>query len=405
MNKKFFPIYLITFINVLSFSLLIPVFPFLIKIYSQPEIVLWLFAASYSFFQFLWAPIMWALSDKFWRKPILLATQFGTFLSWVLLWIAYFVPEINIFGFLLLPIFVIFLSRMFDWITGWNMSVLNAIISDLTTRQERTKVFWINWAIMWIWLIIGPSIWAFSIAGNIWYLWTAIIWAVISLSAFIVLICILKESLKDEDKNHNLEITFKQLNIFNQIKKYWETPNFKMVILFKLFFYCAFMVYTTVSVLYIIDNFWLSEANVWFYMILTWSFLIFHQLFSIKFFSEKFWDIRSSLIWFLSLFIWYLWMWFSSDIYIYTFFYFFSILWVALLFTTLQSILSKSATEKQQWEIMWILTWIESFIAIVIPIAGAYIYQVIDFSIFKIISIFPVLAIISYIIFFRKSRI
>jgi DHA1 family tetracycline resistance protein-like MFS transporter len=403
-RSRFFVVYLITFINVLSFTLLIPVFPFLIKVYSQPEVMLWIFAASFSLFQFLWAPIMWYLSDKYWRRPVLIVTQFWTLLSWFLLWIASFLPEINLFGIIILPIFVILLSRMTDWITWWNQSVLNAMIWDLTTKEERTQIFWVNGAVVWIWLIIWPSIWAFSMSTKIGYLWTAIIGAFFSLIAFFILVFLLKESLREENKNKKLKFSFKQLNIFSQIKKYWNWKDFKFALTFKIFFNASFMVYTTISVLYLIDVFNFSEITVWFYLIITGLFFIFHQLVSIKFFTNKFWDVKSALYWFISLSLWYLGMWFSDNIYLYTFFYFFSILWVALSFTTLKSIFSKGATEKQQWEVMWIFTWIESFLAIIFPIVWAYIYQISDISIFKIISIFPFIALIIYFIFFRKVK-
>lgn len=401
-KSRFFVIYLMTFINGLSFSLLIPIFPFLIKIYSQPEIVLGLFAASFSFFQFIWSPIMWALSDKFWRKPVLILTQAWTFLSWIILWLAYFLPEYSVFWYLTLPVIAIFISRMFDGITWWNMSVLSAMIWDLTSKEERTEIFWKNSAMIWVSMLVWPSMWAFAMTTSFWYLWTAILWWLVSLVAFFVLIVKLEESLKDENKNTELKMNFKSLNIFSQIKKYWNIWNVKSAVILKTFFYSAFMIYTTVSILYIIDNFGFSVQEVWFYMIATWTFFIFHQLISVKFFSQKYWDFNTMVIWFISLFIWYLGMWFSPDIYIYTFFYFFSILWVALLFTTLQSLFSKSATEKQQWEIMWIATWIESFISIIIPILWAYIYQVSDISIFIIISFFPVLALAFYFLFLRK---
>jgi len=60
---------------------------------------------------------MGALSDMYGRKPVLIITQFGTFLSWIILAIASFVPESAYFGIISIPIFVIFISRVFDGIT------------------------------------------------------------------------------------------------------------------------------------------------------------------------------------------------------------------------------------------------------------------------------------------------
>lgn len=77
--------------------MLVPVLPFFIKMYGQPEIVLGLMTSIFSFFQFFAAPVMGALSDKYGRKPILILTQAGTMLSWIILAGAYFIPEIHIF--------------------------------------------------------------------------------------------------------------------------------------------------------------------------------------------------------------------------------------------------------------------------------------------------------------------
>jgi len=76
LKSNYFIIYLLTFVNGLSFTMLIPVFPFLLKTYNQPEIILGLLVASYSFFQFFSAPVIGALSDKYGRKPVMILTQF-----------------------------------------------------------------------------------------------------------------------------------------------------------------------------------------------------------------------------------------------------------------------------------------------------------------------------------------
>lgn len=121
--------------------MLFPVLPFIVRSYDQPEFVLGILLGTFSFFQFIVAPILGALSDKYGRKPILLITQAGTFLSWVVLGVAYILPSSEIFGLVILPIFMVFLSRMFDGITGANQSVATAMLADMTSREERSQVF------------------------------------------------------------------------------------------------------------------------------------------------------------------------------------------------------------------------------------------------------------------------
>ena len=83
MNKKLIPAYLLTFVNVLGFSILMPVLPFIVESYSAPKWVYGLLITLYSLFQFVGAPYLGGLSDRLGRKPVLLISQGGTLLSWV----------------------------------------------------------------------------------------------------------------------------------------------------------------------------------------------------------------------------------------------------------------------------------------------------------------------------------
>jgi len=56
-SSKYFVVFLLTFVNGLSMTMLFPVLPFLVKMYGQPEVVLGILLATFSLFQFLAAPI------------------------------------------------------------------------------------------------------------------------------------------------------------------------------------------------------------------------------------------------------------------------------------------------------------------------------------------------------------
>lgn len=88
------------------------------------------------------------------RKPILLITQAGTFLSWIILALAAILPDVQIGGVLSLPILIIFISRIFDGITGGNISVAQAMLADMSSPAERSKVFGMNGAFFGLALII-----------------------------------------------------------------------------------------------------------------------------------------------------------------------------------------------------------------------------------------------------------
>jgi MFS family permease len=218
MLKKFFPIMLLTFVNVIGFSLLIPVLPVIAEKYA-PSISAPVYGAllsAYAFFQFLGAPVLGSLSDKYGRKPLLMVSQLGTTLSWVIFAAAYFLPDIAI-GPVMLPLLVIAVSRIIDGITGGNISVAQAWISDATTNEEKTKAFGLVGAIFGLGFMFGPALGGLSAGTTLGYLGTCILAFTISLVTLIMIHLYLPESLKEEDRDKELDIhLLKEINIFLQ---------------------------------------------------------------------------------------------------------------------------------------------------------------------------------------------
>ena len=336
------------------------------------------------------------------RKPVLIITQFGTFLSWIILAIASFVPESAYFGIISIPIFVIFISRVFDGITWWNASVAQAILADMSTPEERTKVFGMNGAVFGLSLIIGPALWGLSLASSRSYLATAILWWIISLVTLILMYFILKESLPESKRKAKMKVSFKQMNIFAQYKKWQHINTVRYTMLMKTFMFFGFVGYTSISTLYLIDNFWFSELQTWLYLTFTWSFLIFHQSVSIRYFVDRFKDRKSLLIGLLTLGIAFFLMWLAPNIIVFTLFYFFAVLGISLCLSTLGSLMSRSVDENNQWEIMGMSASYESFISILAPLFFTALYWTVTLSPYLYISCLPILAYAISKIFFSN---
>ena len=83
-NKRLFSIILVVFIDLLGFSLILPLLPYYAETFNASEFVTGLLIASYAAMQLIGAPILGRLSDRFGRRPILLASVFGTFLGFIL---------------------------------------------------------------------------------------------------------------------------------------------------------------------------------------------------------------------------------------------------------------------------------------------------------------------------------
>jgi MFS family permease len=115
-----------------------------------PAVVYSLLAATYPAFQLLGAPILGKWSDIYGRKKVLLLSNVGTAIGWILFLIALILPldgafNVNLVYFgtvvLSIPLLFIFLARAIDGITGGNISVANAYLSDVSSEENRSNNF------------------------------------------------------------------------------------------------------------------------------------------------------------------------------------------------------------------------------------------------------------------------
>ncbi|ELS30835.1 MULTISPECIES: MFS transporter [Pseudanabaena] len=145
MNRKFWIIALISFINSLSFTILIPVLYLYGRQFKLDDSQTSLLFAIYAFAQFFATPIIGKLSDRFGRKPLLIVSLAGTVIA-------------NLMAGTAASAAVLFFARFLDGITGGNASVAQAVISDVTTPENRAKAFGINGAAFGLGFILGPAI-------------------------------------------------------------------------------------------------------------------------------------------------------------------------------------------------------------------------------------------------------
>jgi DHA1 family tetracycline resistance protein-like MFS transporter len=139
------PIFLIVFIDLLGFGLILPLLPFYAEKFGANELVVGLLIASYSAMQFIGAPILGRLSDRWGRRPVLLFSQVGTFAGFIMMGLANSLP-------------ILFLSRIIDGLSGANLSTAQAYISDVTEEKDRAKSLGIIGAAFGLGFILGPAI-------------------------------------------------------------------------------------------------------------------------------------------------------------------------------------------------------------------------------------------------------
>ena len=171
-----FPLLLVNFIGTLGFSIVLPFLVFLVMKFGGNAVVYSLLAATYPAFQLIGAPILGRWSDIYGRKKVLLLSNAGTAIGWILFLVALVVPfeesfSINLISFgtivVVIPLLFIFLARAIDGITGGNISVANAYLSDISSDENRSKNFGKMAISSNLGFILGPAL-AGILAGTVY---------------------------------------------------------------------------------------------------------------------------------------------------------------------------------------------------------------------------------------------
>jgi MFS transporter, DHA1 family, tetracycline resistance protein len=147
-KKEFLTIFIIMVTETLGFSLILPFLPFYAQELGATPITIGLILTSFSLFQFFSAPIMGRLSDIYGRKPLLMLSQFSTFLGFVILGFSN-------------KLWLVFLSRIIDGALGSNFTIAQAYLSDISSKEDRSKAFGISGAAFGFGFLVGPALGGF----------------------------------------------------------------------------------------------------------------------------------------------------------------------------------------------------------------------------------------------------
>lgn len=180
-------VFAIVLVEMMAFSVVLPLLPYLADELGASRFQIGLLLAAYPLAQFFGAPLLGSVSDRIGRKPVLLVSIVGTGASFVVLALARALP-------------ILFVSRLVDGITGGNISVVQAYISDVTDEKERGKALGMIGAAFGIGFVIGPATGGLLSGISL----TAPAWAGAALSAlnFVLVSAFLPESLTAEDRAH-----------------------------------------------------------------------------------------------------------------------------------------------------------------------------------------------------------
>jgi MFS family permease len=138
-------IFLTVFLDLLGVGILVPVIPFLVGEYSTSGLTVGLLALTFSAAQFLAAPLLGRLSDRWGRRPVLVFSVLGSAFGYVLFAVG---------G----ALWVYFLARLIDGATGGNISAAQAYIADVSAPQDRAKNFGLLGAGFGLGFLLGPAL-------------------------------------------------------------------------------------------------------------------------------------------------------------------------------------------------------------------------------------------------------
>ncbi len=243
-NKRLFSIILVVFIDLLGFSLILPLLPYYAETFKANQTVTGILIASYALMQLIGAPILGRLSDRFGRRPVLLLSVFGTFLGFLLLGFAN-------------ALWMLFASRILDGLTGGNLSVAQAYISDVTDEKSRSKGLGMIGAAFGLGFIIGP------VTGGLLSQWgyavPAFAAAAISLINLVLIYAWLPESLTEEKRG---QMTEKRPAIsLNALIVAFQRPFTGSILITRFFFGLAFAIFQTIFSLYALAKFNLTARD------------------------------------------------------------------------------------------------------------------------------------------------
>ena len=204
------------FISTMGASIIIPVIPFIVEKYGAGALAVNLLVVSFSLSQFLAVPLLGKLSDRYGRRPILLFSVFGSAIGFLIFGIG---------G----ALWMLFLGRVIDGITGGNISTVMSTIADITPPEKRARQFALVGAAMGIGLVVGPVIGGLLSQNG--YSLPLFVAAALAFGNFLWGFFVMNESLPEEKRSK--EILTRDLNPFLQLRdvlEIKETRNFLVTI-------------------------------------------------------------------------------------------------------------------------------------------------------------------------------
>jgi MFS transporter, DHA1 family, tetracycline resistance protein len=261
-KSRLVTIFVIVFIDLLGFGLILPLLPFYADEYGASPTLVGFLAASYALAQFVGAPVLGRLSDRYGRRPVLLISILGTVLAFLLLgfaeplgyWLAGLpagtspaAESVALTNATILAL--LFVSRIVDGLTGGNISVAQAYITDITDEQNRARGLGLIGAAFGLGFIIGPAVGGALSAGER-YAVPAFFAAGLALLNWLAVLLWLPESLTEERRAQLARRPAQAILSLAELWRAVQRPRFGPLLRVRFFYGLAFATFTGVFALY-----------------------------------------------------------------------------------------------------------------------------------------------------------
>ncbi|MGB0133012.1 TCR/Tet family MFS transporter [Dokdonella sp.] len=206
-------VFITVVLDMLAFGIIIPVFPHLVQVMTGGEIstaVRWtgIMGAMFGLMQFVFSPVQGALSDRFGRRPVILASNLALGLDFILMAVAETLP-------------ILFIGRIISGVASASISTANAYIADVTPKDKRAAAYGLMGAAFGIGFIFGPALGGFlggwSVRAPFW------VAAGLALANFVYGYFILPESLPRERRSARFD--FREANPLGALRMLRRYPQ------------------------------------------------------------------------------------------------------------------------------------------------------------------------------------
>lgn len=245
LKRKLAIIFGFVFIDLLGYSLILPLLPYIAERFSATPAQVGLLLTANALAQMIAAPTIGRLSDRWGRRPLLIISVAGTFAAFIL------------FAFSN-SLWMLFVSRILDGLLGGNTALARAYITDITDNENRSKGLGLIGAAFGLGFIIGPF--SGGQLSQFGYMVPGLVAAALSFVNLLAVIFWIPESLTEDQKHAAKNSSYTKFNLKNLLDTI-KIPCVGELLLVNTWFSIAFMLFQVNFVLVAKESLQLSAQT------------------------------------------------------------------------------------------------------------------------------------------------